>query len=252
LSAAQKAVELDDKSSEAHASVAFASFWGKWDFATADREFQRAIELDPDNAVAHHWYATYLAMLRRAPEALTEIDRAQALDPASTSILADKGDILLLAGRTEESLTLLKQMEATEPKFISAPRYLKYAYYAKADYPNYLSEWRKEALLMQDAPSLALVTAAEKGFAAAGIKGMLTNTLQLQKKLYVKNQISPYGVARTCAELGEQQQALHYLNLAYEQHDDSLIALADDWAFHKMRDDAGYRELLARMNFPQN
>jgi len=96
LSAALKAVELDDQSSEAHASVAFASFWGKWDFVTADREFQRAIELDSSNAVAHHWYATFLAMTGRFSESLTEIDRAQALDPASTSILADKGDLLLL------------------------------------------------------------------------------------------------------------------------------------------------------------
>ena len=252
LAAAQKAVELDDQSSSAHASVAFASFWGKWDFATADREFQRAIELDPNNAVAHHWYATYLGMLRRVPEALAEIDRAQALDPSSTSILADKGDLLLIAGRTDESLALLGKMEATEPKFISAPRYLKNVYYLKADYPNYLAEWGKEAALLHDPSSLALVSAAGKGFATGGVHGMLSSTLRLQQKLYSQHLASPYDVARTCSMAGNRREAFQYLHVAYDRHDDALVALEADPAFDGLRDDAGYRELVARMNFPGN
>src|SRR5208283_1188834 len=99
---AKKAVELDGQSSEAHASLAFVSFWGMWDVATADREFRRALELNPNNAVAHHWYATYLLSLRRDPESLAEIERAQALDPASKSVLADKGSILFVAGRQQD------------------------------------------------------------------------------------------------------------------------------------------------------
>ncbi len=252
LAAAQKAVELDDKSSEAHASVAFASFYGRWDVATADREFQRAIELDPENAVAHHWYATYLAMLRRLPESLTEIDRAQALDPTSTSILADKGDLLLVAGNTDEALALLKQMEATDPNFVSIPRYLKNVYFAKSDYPNFLAEWRKEALLVHDAASLALVTDAEKGYAAGGEKGMLERILALQKKLNVKELVSPFDVARTCALLGKQTEALRYLKLAYDRRDPLLIAVKADTAFDSLREDAGYRDLLARIGLPQN
>jgi tetratricopeptide (TPR) repeat protein len=252
LAAAQKAVELDDKSSEAHASLGFASFYGRWDVATADREFQRAIELDPDNAVAHHWYATYLAMLRRSSESLTEIDRAQALDPSSTSILADKGDLLLVAGRLDESLALLKQMEATEPKFVSPPRYLKLVYYAKADYPNFLAEWRKEAVLIRDDSLMTLVAEAEKGFAAEGPKGMLAAIVRLQKKLYTKQLVSPYDLARTYSLIGRRQEAFQYLKAAYDKHDDSLIALEADTAFDGLRGDAAYRELLARMNFPEN
>jgi len=252
LAAAQKAVELDDKSSEAHASVAFASFYGRWDVATADREFQRAIELDPDNAVAHHWYATYQAMLRRLPESLTEIDRAQALNPTSTSILADKGDLLLVAGNTDEALALLKQMEATDPNFVSIPRYLKNVYFAKSDYPNFLAEWRKEAVLVHDAASLALVTDAEKGYAAGGEKGMLERILALQKKLNAKELVSPFDVARTCALLGKQSEALRYLKLAYDRRDPLLISVKADTGFDSLREDAGYRDLLARIGLPQN
>jgi len=252
LAAAQKAVELDGQSSEAHASVAFASFWGKWDFVTADREFQRAIELDSGNAVAYHWYATYLGMVRRFPEALTEIDRAQALDPSSTAILADKGDLLLVAGRLDESLVLLKKMEVTEPRFVSSPRYLKLVDYAKGDYAGYLAEWRKEALLMHDPSSLALVTEAGKGFSAGGVKGMLESTLRLQKRQYARQQAAPFQLARTCSLLGNRQEAIQYLEISYEQHDASLLAVEADPAFDSLRDEAAYRELMARMNFPRN
>ncbi len=146
LAAAQKAVELDGQSSEAHASLAFVSFFGMWDVATGEREFRRAIDLNPNNSVAHHWYANGLLALHRLPEALEEIDRAQALDPASSAILADKGNILLVAGRTEEALSLLTQMENREPAFRSPHLYLKILYLRSRDYPNFLSELRKDAL----------------------------------------------------------------------------------------------------------
>src|SRR5262249_42511635 len=97
--AAQKAVELDPNLAEAHTSLAFSEFWGFLDAAGADREFRRAIELDPNLARAHHWYATFLIEIQRTQDALTEIERARQLDPSSKSILADKGVLLLDAGR---------------------------------------------------------------------------------------------------------------------------------------------------------
>lgn len=96
LATAKKTVELHYQSSEAHASLAFVLFFGMWDVATPEREYQRAIELNPNNAVAHHWYSSYLSTLRRFPEALAEIERAEALDPDSKSILADKRRNLFL------------------------------------------------------------------------------------------------------------------------------------------------------------
>ena len=83
LAAASKAVELDPNSAEAHNSLAFASYWGFFDAATADREFKRAIELDATLPRAHHWYATFLVAIQRNQEALVEIERARRLDPSS-------------------------------------------------------------------------------------------------------------------------------------------------------------------------
>ena len=247
LAAAKKAVELDPQSSEAHASLAFVSFYGMWDAATADREFRRAIDLDPNNAVAHHWYATYLLCLRRYPESLTEIERAQALDPASKSVLADKGPILFDAGRPQESIALLKQMEENEPDFISPHRYLKAIYLLSADYPHYLVESKSEAALMHDSAALAIAAATEKGFAAGGGKGLLEALLQQQKKLYDRGQFSPYNLAETCAILGNKQEALQYLKAAYDQHVDGVPQIEVDPAFNNLHHEPAFQQMIAEI-----
>jgi len=250
LAAAKKAVELDEQSSDAHASLAFVSFFGMWDMATGEREFRRAIDLNPNNPASHHWYANALLALNRLPEALTEIDRAQALDPASSSILADKGNILMVAGRRDEALSLLKQMESRDPAFRSVHLYLKYAYLRIPDYPNFLAELRKDALLVHDDSALAIATAAEKGFAAGGSRGMMEATLRVQKKFYPQQLVAPTAVAWTHALLGNKDEALRYLQAAYDQRDGSLLFIESYPEFQSLNDKAAYRDLLARMNLP--
>jgi DNA-binding winged helix-turn-helix (wHTH) protein len=250
LAAAKKAVELDPESSEAHASLAFVSFYGMWDAKTADREFRRALELNPNNAIAHHWYATYLECLRRYSESLAEIDRAQVLDPASKSVLADKGSLLFSARRQKEAIALLQQMEENEPDFISPHRYLKAIYLLTGDYPHYLAEAKKQAILMHDDSALAIADATEKGFAAGGGKGML-NTLSLQQqKLYDRGQFSPYFLAETYSILGNKPEALHYLKIAYEQHADGVPAMSSDQAFDNLHNDPTFRQMVADIGLP--
>lgn len=250
LAAAKRAVELDDSSSEAHASLAFALFYGNWDAASADREFRRAIELNPNSSVAHHWYATYLGALDQNTEALVEIQRAQALDPASKSILADEGDILWTSGRRQEGTALLKQLEVSEPDFVSPHRYLKTAYMASGDYTHYLEEWKQEATLMRDPFGLKLVDTAEKGLAAGGVHGMLENIRTLQKSLYQRGLQSPYLLAETDAFLGNKQEALTYLNISYDKHEEYVAQIEADPAFNSLHDDPSYKGLVARLGFP--
>jgi DNA-binding winged helix-turn-helix (wHTH) protein/tetratricopeptide (TPR) repeat protein len=250
LAAAKKAAELDPQSSEAHTSLAFVSFYGMWDATTADREFRRAIELNPNNAVAHHWYATYLGCLRRNPESLAEIERAQALDPASKSVLADKGFILFGAGRREEAIALLKQMEENEPDFISPHRYLKEIYLLTADYPHYLAEAKKEAALMHDSSVLAIAEAAEKGFATGGGNGLLETLRQQEKKLYDRGLFSPYRLAETFSLLGNKQEALRYLKIACDRHDQEVIGMASDSAFDNLHSELAFQKMLADVGLP--
>ena len=250
LAAAKKAVELDDQSSEAHASLAFVSFFGTGDAVTADREFQRALELNPNNSVANHWYATSLQCLRRYPESLAEIERAQALAPASKSVLADKGNILFNAGRQQDAIALLKQMEENEPDFISPHRYLKEIHLLTADYPRYLVEARREAVLMHDSSALAVVDATEKGFATGGGKGLLEALRQQQTKLYERGLLSPYFLAQTCSLQGNKQEALRYLKTAFDQRADGLVQIENDHAFDSLHNEPAFRQFVTEVGLP--
>ena len=100
LAAAQKAVELDGTLASAHTSLAFPTFYWNWDAAMAEREYERALELDANFVQGHHWYATFLLISARFPEALNQIELARKLDPSSTAIQADKGLILFVAQAT--------------------------------------------------------------------------------------------------------------------------------------------------------
>ncbi len=250
LAAAKKAVELDDHSSAAHASLAFVSFFGMWDAATADREFRRAIELDPNNANAHHWYATYLQAVRRLDESLREIDRAQALDPNSASILADKGMLLWRAGRREEGLRILRQLEQADPDSLSPHRYLKFACLEMGDYAGYLVEMKREALLLRDAALSAIAEAAEKGFAVHGVRGMLEGQLDQQKKAYDQGKLSPFYLAATYSRLGNTDAALKYLEACYERHDDEIINIATDPSLDNLHPLPAFQQLLAKVGLP--
>jgi len=250
FAAAKKAVELDQQSSEAHASLAFVTFWGMWDAADAEKEFRRAIELDPNNVKAHHWYATFLPALGRHDEALTEIDLARKLAPDSSSILADKAELLWSAGHHEQALQLLKQLEAAEPDFISPHLYLRFAYFETGDYPSYIVELKKDALLTHDAAQSSVAEAAANGFAKGGEHGLFEAQLSEQRKLYEQGKLSPYFVAQTDARLGNTREALKYLTICVQSHDQVVLNLSDDQGFAGLHGDPAFKQLLAKIGLP--
>jgi tetratricopeptide (TPR) repeat protein len=238
-------VELDGQSSQAHASLAFVTFWGQWDAATADREFRRAIELDPKNATARLWYANVLGTMNRYPEAMAEMERAQALDPTSKSIVADKGNILYSMGRLQEAMKLLLPLERAEPEFSSPPRYLERIYLDTADYPNYLVELKKVAVLSNDHSAEVVAAAAEQGFASGGAHAMFANMRREQQKLYDQGKLSPYVLAQTCALEGSKADALKYLKIASDQHDEGISHLPIDHMFDDLKGEPGFWKIVA-------
>jgi tetratricopeptide (TPR) repeat protein len=250
LAAAQKAVELDPSSAEAHASLAFDTFYWSWDVAGAEREFRRAIELNPNYVAAHQWYANVLMVLGRFPEALKEIDRAQELDPSSNPILADKALILFHMGHPDEAIALLKRIEASQPRFFSTHQYLSVIYLARTDYRNYLAEARRAAELSQDEHQLAIVQAAEQGFKSGGERGMFENIFALQKKFYAEGQMPPFMLASTAAMLGRKDDALRFLQISYRQRDPSFIGVRVDHGLRPLYGDPAFRKLVEQAGFP--
>jgi len=248
LAAATKAVELDNSSAEAHTSLAFVTFYWNWDAPAAEREFQQALAIDPNDARAHHWYATFLMASGRLPEALDQIEMARRLDPSSVAILADKGIIMSHAGHTDDALLLLKQIENEEPSFVSSHRYLCEIYFDRKDYPNFLSEWEKTAQLTRNQQELAIVKAAQKGYSKSGYKGMLEATLDAQDSFYVQGTLPAYSLALTYARLERTQDSLRYLETALRKRESALLALGNEEAFDYLHADPQYIDLMKRVH----
>jgi tetratricopeptide (TPR) repeat protein len=245
--AAKRAVELDPQSSAAHTSLAFVTFWGMWDAPTAEKEFRRAVELDPNNAQAHHWYATFLHALQRHEEALAEIEMARKLDPNSSATLADKGELLLAAGQRAQGMQVLRQLETADPNFVSPHRYLRFAYFQDGDYSHYLSELRQDALLTHDAATMAQADAGQKGFAKGGASAMLKAELNVQKRLYEEGKLSAYFVAESEARLGNQREALEFLNRCIQGRDEHVFLINAAPIFASYHNDPAFQQLVAQI-----
>jgi tetratricopeptide (TPR) repeat protein len=243
--AAQKAVELDDSLADAHRALAYASFWGGWDSATADREFTRALELNPNSAVAHHWFATFLSAQGRHSEALAEIDRAQQLDPAASSIVADKASILDNSGHRREAIALASQVAGADPSFLSAHSYLAQFYLEDGDYTDYLREARTAALLEHDTKAMQSVAAGQQALETGGAHSMLEAMLQAQQRSMSQGASRNYALASSCARLGEKAKALDYLQAALANRETSLLALRMDSTFGSLHGDPRFQKILS-------
>ena len=250
IAAAKKAIALDDSLADAHNSLAFGTFYWLFDAPTAEREFRRALSLNPNFPLAHHWYATFLMTLGRNKEALEQIELAQQLDSSSRSILADKGLILFHAGREDEGIALLKQLTETEPSFMSPHRYLADIYLVLHRYPEYLAQATEAARLSKDEVELAILEAGAKGFHSGGPQMMLDSMLGEQKKYYAEGRMSAYRLAETCSLLGRQHEAIGYLRIAHDRRDSALSGLLVDFPMLKLHNDPSYRELISQIGLP--
>jgi tetratricopeptide (TPR) repeat protein len=248
--AAKRAIALDDSLSGAHSSLGFVDFYWSWDVPGAEREFQRALALDPNSVVAHHWYATYLLHMGRFKESLEEIEKAQKLDPKSTAILADKGVILFYSGRTDEAVAQLKQLEAIEPNFLSPHSYLAIIYLATGNYSLYLEQSKKAATILHDSSGLAVVAAGEKGLAAGGGRGMLDAMLKEQQTLHAAGKEHAFALAQTAALLGRKREALDHLEESYSKREPEIVALRIDSQLASLRGEPRFRDMIAKVGLP--
>ena len=252
IAAAEKAVELDDSLSEAHRALAFAEFWGNWDFVSAEREFHRAIELDPKDPVARRWYANSFAVPERIAECLKQIDKAEELDPSSPATLADKGMMLFNAGKTDEAIELLEEVKRSNPEFRSAHFYLMGIDLSLRRYKDFLAEGQKSAEIQGDPVLKGIIGSAREGYARAGGRGLLENLYTKQREYYRSGKFQETLLAKTCVLMGRKQEALDLLEDAYARHEPGVLVSLLDRELLTLNDEPRFRALIKKINFPNS
>jgi tetratricopeptide (TPR) repeat protein len=241
--AAEQALALDDNLADAHAALAFVSFFYDRNFAAGLAGFQRAIALDPSASGARHWYATALFHAGDLPAALDQINAAQRLDPQSHAILADKALILSSAGQTNSAVALLRQMEAADPDYLSPHAYLAGIHMAQGDYPGYLAEERTAARLTGSADRESIVAAAERGYAAGGAPAMFEAMLARQQALYAAGREHAFDLAATYALAGRRDAAMRALEVAVRDRDPYLVGMRIDSRLDALHGDPAFRRM---------
>ena len=247
LEAARQAVRLDGSSAEAHRALAFAAFYGAFDGRLAEREFKRALELNPNDATAHHWYATFLMTIGRSAEALRQINEAQNLDPDSVSTIADKDLILFYGGQPGQGFRLLKQLEASEPNFPSPHWYLAEVYMERGDYTEFLSELRQGGDIAREAETVAVADAGAKGYAKGGSRGMFQAMLNVQEMSKPTGHSRFYDMAALCSLMGDKPGALDYLHKSFDEREPAILSLPYDAKFKGLHGDTGFEQLLVQI-----
>ncbi len=250
IAAAKKAVELDDSLAEGHRALAFAEMYGSWDFVDAEKEFRRAIELNPNDPQARRWYANAFAVTGRFAESLSEITKAQELDPGSHATLADKGIMLYDAGRAEEGIEILKDVERSAPEFRSPHSYLMMISLYRRDYPTFLLEGEKTAEVMKDPVLADIVASARGGFAKSGGPGLLLRLYAKQEEYFLQGKFDATTLAETCVLMGRKQEALQFLDGAYNRREANLLSCLSRPDLLTLRDEPRYKALVKKINFP--
>ena len=216
----------------------------------AEKEFVRAIQLNPNDPVAHRWYANAFAVLGRFDVSLEQIGKAQELDPSSHSTLADKGLMLFQAGNRDEGVALLRRVERADPQFFSPHCYLRNVSLELRDYPTYLAEGQKVAEISNNAMQKDIIAAARAGYAHGGEKGLLNNLYAKQKEYYLAGKLQGTFLAITCVLMGRKQEALQLLEEDYARHDATVFFCFSHPDLLTLKDEPRYRALVRKINFP--
>jgi Tfp pilus assembly protein PilF len=252
IAAANKSLELDDRLPEGHRALGFAYFYWNWDIVAGEREFRRALALNPQDVEAHHWYATALMSISRYPEAVAEIEEARRLDPMSNSIAADRAEVLASSGRQQESIQILLELEKSEPNFLSPYVYLANQYFDRKEYQKSFEQAEFAAHLSNDDKAIASIEASKKLLKQGGEEAMLEGLLAEQIQGFRQGNTEALAVAKTCALLGKNKEALEYLAKAYQRHEYGLITMIYWDGFQNLRPEPEFQDLLTRLGLPQS
>ena len=244
---ALRALEINKELAEAHTALAAIKRDYEWDWSGAEIEYRRAIELNPNYATAHQWYAEYLTIMGRFDEAIKEIKRAQELDPLSLIITSIAGGIVYYNARmydkgVEQCLKVLD----LDSEYAPAHLYLGWNYKQKEMYEESIAELEKARELSKARPFSEGDLAHAYALADQESKSQLI--LQDLKKRADKEFVNPFTIAIIYIGLGDRTKAFEWLDKAYDNRSYKLLFLKVDPIFDRLRSDPRFKALLKKMN----
>jgi tetratricopeptide (TPR) repeat protein len=243
--AALKAVELDNTLAQAHSALATVNFFYEWDWAGAEAEFKRAIELNPNDPEARALHSFYLINMKRPEEGIAEIQRALELDPLNSWFQAVYADDLVLVGRDDEAMVEYRKALRMSSGLPWLRGSISQILFRKAKYEESLAEMKAYY-----AGDREMEEALTQGYAQSGYSGAMRRAADILAARAHKTYVGPGDVATLYAMAGEKAQALTWLEKGLEVHDPSAPQYSLDPVYEILRSDPRFQDLLRRMNFP--
>jgi DNA-binding winged helix-turn-helix (wHTH) protein/TolB-like protein/tetratricopeptide (TPR) repeat protein len=247
--AATEALTIDDQLTEAYTTLAYIKSDYDWDFTGAEKEYKRAIELNPNYPTAHHWYGEYLALMGRSTESIAEVRRALELEPLSLIINKELGANLYFARQYDQAVEQLQKTLDLDSSFVPAHIYLGFAYRGKKLYQEALAAFQR-ALSLDPENTIARSQLGHI-YAVLGRRNEANGVIEQLKERSTQRPVSLTGIALIYSGCGEKDQAFEWLDKAYDQRDGYLPYVKVDPVWDSLRSDRRLAELLRRVGFPQ-
>ena len=247
---ALQALSIDDSLAETHTSLAFVYWHYDWNWPAAEREFQRAIQLNPSYPTAHHWYAFYLVSQGRTEQGLAEIRIAQQMDPLSLIINTDVAQILYFARRYPESMAQAKEVLDMDPEFSLARLILVWGYLTQQHYGAALEEAEKGIGVPGAQPHMDVNLAVAYALSGhrAQARAMLGRLTALSEG--ARGESVPIGIAQAYAALGEKDQAFVWLEKDFQHRDGGLTLIKVFPFLDSLHEDSRFTDLVRRIGLP--
>jgi TolB-like protein/DNA-binding winged helix-turn-helix (wHTH) protein/Tfp pilus assembly protein PilF len=246
--AVMKALALDNSLAEAHTSLAFVTLYYDRDWANAEREFRRAIDLNPNYANGHHWYAEFLSLVGRHKEAIAESERARELDSLSNIINTWVGSRYFFARQYDRAIEQYRNAVEMDPRFVPVHLVLGHAFEQKHMFQEAILELEKAVSLSDGSP--VYMASLAHAYGIAGRRSQARKVFDDLRNLSKQRYVSSYDLALASLGVGETDQALALLAQAVKEHSPRAAFLGVDPRFDGLRSDARFKTLMVRIGRP--
>ena len=244
-----KALELDDTLMEVHYTIAVWSTWGKWDWKRAEEAYNKAIALNPNHAATRAYYSHFLYIIGEPEKALLQIEKALELDPVNPLFKALYGMCLNYSRKYSEAIDLLTNILKISSNDQIALSTLRSAYHNNKEFDKAYQIFVRSYEVVNDEEA---VLALKKGYANGGYSNALNSLAELLIERSSNQYVTPWRIGTLFTRSGNNNMAINYLYAAYNDHDSNMPYINIDPIFDDLKNYPEFRNLIAKMNFPNS